>query len=396
MSTQEKRLEALFERYILRVISPEEERELMALLADPGLAGKREELIEKAYDRTTEDFSLTNAQAESIFAGIVNPTAESRNRGRIIPLGWKRWAAAASVMLAVAFGGYFVLNNSASKNTSTNTAKATPADVPAPATNRAMITLSNGQSIYLDSVANGNLLQQNGVEIVKLADGKIAYTGTTTDVVYNTLTNPRGSRVIDMALADGSHVWLNAGSSVSFPLAFVGKERRVSITGEAYFEVAKNAAAPFIVDVAGKCSIEVLGTHFNVNAYSDEASVNTTLLEGSVKVTSQATRESKMITPGQQIQLHGNEQLVLNANPRIEQVMAWKNGYLNFENADLPMVMRKIARWYDVEVVYEGDVPRRQFGGEIQSDLSLSQTVNILEKNNVHFRIEGKKLFVRK
>ncbi len=396
MSTQEKRLEALFERYILRVISPEEERELMALLADPSLAGKREELIEKAYDRTTEDFSLTNAQAESIFAGIVNPTAESRNRGRIIPLGWKRWAAAASVMLAVAFGGYFVLNNSASKNTSTNTAKATPADVPAPATNRAMITLSNGQSIYLDSVANGNLLQQNGVEIVKLADGKIAYTGTTTDVVYNTLTNPRGSKVIDMALADGSHVWLNAGSSVSFPLAFVGKERRVSITGEAYFEVAKNAAAPFIVDVAGKCSIEVLGTHFNVNAYSDEASVNTTLLEGSVKVTAQATRESKMITPGQQIQLHGNEQLVLNANPRIEQVMAWKNGYLNFENADLPMVMRKIARWYDVEVVYEGDVPRRQFGGEIQSDLSLSQTVNILEKNNVHFRIEGKKLFVRK
>ncbi len=259
-----------------------------------------------------------------------------------------------------------------------------------------MITLSNGQSIYLDSVANGNLLQQNGVEIVKLADGKIAYTGTTTDVVYNTLTNPRGSKVIDMALADGSHVWLNAGSSVSFPLAFVGKERRVSITGEAYFEVAKNAAAPFIVDVAGKCSIEVLGTHFNVNAYSDEASVNTTLLEGSVKVTAQATRESKMITPGQQIQLHGNEQLVLNANPRIDQVMAWKNGYLNFENADLPMVMRKIARWYDVEVVYEGDVPRRQFGGEIQSDLSLSQTVNILEKNNVHFRIEGKKLFVRK
>lgn len=396
MTTKEKRLEALLERYIQRVTSPEEERELMALLADANLAGKREELIEKAYDSTSAEYSLTSSQAEAIFAQIVGNPVNKRNQGRIIQLNWKRWAAAAAIVAAVASGGYFVWNNSLSKNNAEKTAKHTQTDVLAPATNRAMITLSNGQSIYLDSVASGNLLQQNGVEIVKLADGKIAYTGTTTEVLYNTLTNPRGSKVIDMALADGSHVWLNAGSSVSFPLAFVGKERRVSITGEAYFEVAKNAASPFIVDVAGKCSVEVLGTHFNVNAYSDEASINTTLLEGSVKVTAQATSESKLISPGQQIQLYSNEQLVLNANPRIEQVMAWKNGYLNFENADLPMVMRKLARWYDVDIVYEGETPRRQFGGEIQSDLSLSQVLNILQKNNVTFKIEGRKLIVRK
>lgn len=396
MTTKEKRLEALLERYILRVSTPDEENELMALLADSGLAGKREELIEKAYDSTSEDYSLTSAQAEAIFADIVGQPLTKRNQGRIVPFNWKRWAAAAAILVAVAFGGYYVLNNTLFQNNAENTAKNAPTDVLAPTTNRAMITLSNGQSIYLDSVANGNLLKQNGVEIVKLADGKIAYSGTTTEVLYNTLTNPRGSKVIDMALADGSHVWLNAGSSVSFPLAFVGKERRVSITGEAYFEVAKNAASPFIVDVAGKCSVEVLGTHFNVNAYTDETSINTTLLEGSVKVIAQTTRESKIISPGQQIQLYSNAQLVLNANPHIEQVMAWKNGYLNFENADLPMVMRKLARWYDVEIEYEGETPRRLFGGEIQSDLSLSQVVNILQKNNVHFRIEGRKLIVGK
>lgn len=395
MTMKEQRLEELFYRYVQQQTSPEEEGELMALLSDSSLSGKREELIGNAYDRSAEEFRMDEAQAEAIFHGIVNPPVVSRNRGQLIKFNWKRWAAAASVVLALAFGGYLVFKNVPSKNGDKQTASLTPADVPAPATNRAMITLSNGQSIYLDSVANGNLLQQNGVEIVKLADGKIAYSGTTTEAVYNTLTNPRGSKVIDMALADGSHVWLNAGSSVSFPLAFVGKERRVSITGEAYFEVAKNADAPFIVDVTGKCSIEVLGTHFNVNAYTDETSVNTTLLEGSVKVTAQATRELKLIAPGQQVQVYANAKLVFNASPNLEQVMAWKNGYLNFDDADLPMVMRTLARWYDVDVVYEGEMPRRRFGGEMQSDLSLSQMLSILEKNNVHFRIEGKKLFVK-
>lgn len=395
MTTNEQRLEVLFDKYIQQSISTNEAQELMALLADASMAAKREELIEKLYDHSTEDFKLTTAQSDSIFSAIINPEPAQISKTPVVKLQWQRWVAAASILLAIAFGGFFILNNRLSNQQDAATANAGKADVQAPVANKAMITLSNGQNIYLDSVANGQLLQQNGIEIVKLADGKIAYKGTSTEVLYNTLTNPRGSKVIDMALADGSHVWLNAGSSISFPLAFVGKQRKVSITGEAYFEVAKNAAAPFIVDVAGKCQVEVLGTHFNVNAYTDEASVNTTLLEGSVKVTAQSTSESKLITPGQQIQLHANAQLILQKNAPLEQVMAWKNGYLNFENADLPMVMRKIARWYDMDVVYEGAVPRRLFGGEIQNDLSLSQVLRILEKNNVHFRIDGNKLFVK-
>lgn len=392
---KEQRLEVLFDKYVQQSISTEEEQELLALLADASMAGKREELVEKLYDNTADTFMLTHEQANAIFNAIVPPAVATAKPARILSFRWKTWAAAASILIAVAFGAYFILTHYNANQQNQSTASATQSDVKAPVTNKAMITLSNGQSIYLDSVANGQLLQQNGIEIVKLADGKIVYKGTSTDMVYNTLTNPRGSKVIDMALADGSHVWLNAGSSISFPLAFIGKDRRVSITGEAYFEVAKNAAAPFIVDVDGKCSVEVLGTHFNVNAYSDEASINTTLLEGSVKVVARATSESKLITPGQQVQLYANAQLKLNANPRLEEVMAWKNGYLNFDNADLPMVMRKIARWYDVDVVYDGNIPRRQFGGEIQNDLSLSQVLRILEKNNVQFKIDGNKLFVK-
>ncbi|MCC6761720.1 MAG: DUF4974 domain-containing protein [Chitinophagaceae bacterium] len=393
MTTNEQRLEVLFDKYIQQSISATEEQELMALLADASLAAKREALIEKVYDNSTADFSLTPEQSDSIFTAIIQPSLPQTRQAPIVKFQWKRWAVAASILAAIAFGGYFILSKNIAHQQDESTA-GTRSDVKAPATNKAMITLSNGQSIYLDSVANGQLLQQNGIEIVKLADGKIVYKGTTTEVLYNTLTNPRGSKVIDMALADGSHVWLNAGSSISFPLAFVGKERKVSITGEAYFEVAKNAAAPFIVDINGKCHVEVLGTHFNVNAYTDESAIKTTLLEGSVRVTASASKISKLIEPGQQAQLHANDHFTIQKNAPIDEVMAWKNGYLNFNNADLPTVMRKLERWYNIQVMYEGEVPRRSFGGEIQNSLTLSQVLHILEKNNVRFKVDGNKLIV--
>lgn len=393
MTTNEQRLEVLFDKYIQQSISATEEQELMALLADASLAAKREALIEIVYDNSTADFSLTPEQSDSIFTAIIQPSLPQTRQAPIVKFQWKRWAVAASILAAIAFGGYFILSKNIAHQQDESTA-GTRSDVKAPATNKAMITLSNGQSIYLDSVANGQLLQQNGIEIVKLADGKIVYKGTTTEVLYNTLTNPRGSKVIDMALADGSHVWLNAGSSISFPLAFVGKERKVSITGEAYFEVAKNAAAPFIVDINGKCHVEVLGTHFNVNAYTDESAIKTTLLEGSVRVTASASKMSKLIEPGQQAQLHANDHFIIQKNAPIDEVMAWKNGYLNFNNADLPTVMRKLERWYNIQVMYEGEVPRRSFGGEIQNSLTLSQVLHILEKNNVRFKVDGNKLIV--
>lgn len=393
MREKEERFELLFDLYVSRNASASQESELMQLLLDPELSHKKEILVGQAYD-LEPGYLMTDLQATSIFSNIVKSAHAEKQLAPVWKLALKRWLAAASVILAIGVGTYLFQHYPPHQNKVLGIVEAPLQDIKAPSTNRAMITLSNGQTIYLDSAANGKIMQQGGLEIVKLADGKIAYSGNSKDVIYNTLTNPRGSKIIDMVLADGSHVWLNAGSSVTFPLSFVGKDRRVKITGEAYFEVAKNAAIPFRVNVAGKCEIEVLGTRFNVNSYDDEAVIKTTLLEGSVSVKAINTHESLLIAPGQQAQLNSNAQISLNSRPNLEQIMAWKNGYLHFDNADLQLVMRQLARWYDVEIFYQGELPKRQFAGDMQLDLNLSQVLRILETNNVHFRIDGKKLYV--
>jgi ferric-dicitrate binding protein FerR (iron transport regulator) len=206
------------------------------------------------------------------------------------------------------------------------------------------------------------------------------------------VTTPRGGQY-QLLLSDGSKVWLNSASSIRFPVSFAGDTRRVEVSGEAYFEVAKNPSMPFKVDVDGKNEVEVLGTHFNINSYADEGSIKTTLLEGSVKVTSLKTHESKLITPGQQAQLNKEGQITISkADP--DKVMAWKNGYFNVDGADTKTVMQLLSRWYDVDVVYEGAIPQREWGGDIEKNLKLSQMLKILEKNNLHFRLEGRKLMV--
>ncbi len=189
-----------------------------------------------------------------------------------------------------------------------------------------------------------------------------------------------------MTLNDGSKVWLNAGSSITYPVAFVGDERKVTITGEAYFEVAKNAGMPFRVKINESTEIEVLGTHFNVNAYADEASINTTLVEGSVRVT--ANKKVQLLSPGQQAQVNANAiNLIKDAD--VAQVLAWKDGLFSFKDADLPTVMRQLARWYDVEVQYEGAIPEKEFNGKIGKTLTLNQVLRVLTKTHVNYRIEN-------
>jgi ferric-dicitrate binding protein FerR (iron transport regulator) len=195
-----------------------------------------------------------------------------------------------------------------------------------------------------------------------------------------------------VVLADGSKVWLNAESSITFPTAFIGKERNVEIKGEAYFEVAHNAQMPFNVKVKNM-TVQVLGTHFNVNAYDDENWIKTTLLEGSIKVSKGS--DSKIIKPGEQAQTeNGDNSLIAVQAVDPDEVVAWKNGLFHFNNAGLPEVMHQLSRWYDVDVVYNGPVPKRKFGGEMQSNLKLSQVLELLEKNEVNFKIEGKKIIV--
>lgn len=310
---------------------------------------------------------------------------------RHIPFRRKWNWVAASVLLLLGIGGYFFL---AKKEKQPDVAVHMSADVAAPTGNRATITLADGTSIFLDSVDQGQLARQGAIKLIKLANGKIAYQplgdGEDQAVVYNTLSNPRGSKVIDMQLSDGSHVWLNAGSSVTYPVAFTGSSRSVKLEGEGYFEVAKDAKRKFIV-TAGGVSTEVLGTHFNVNAFKDDdQNIKITLLEGSVKVNNSQMTSS--LEPGQQA-LVANE-IKIETDVDMHLVMAWKNGYFQFDRASLQSVMKELARWYDVEIVYEGYNRPRTFAGEIERNLSLSQVLKILEKNKVNFRIEGKELRV--
>ncbi|MDP4286223.1 MAG: FecR domain-containing protein [Bacteroidota bacterium] len=320
---------------------------------------------------------------------------ERRNdNGRII--SWRLFykIAAASLIIFISCAAAWFALRTPKDNT---IAKASPKqlkNVTTPGGNKAILTLSDGSTIILDSAKNGQVAQQGGAQIAKLANGQLVYNALDNKpakVVFNTLTTPRGGQ-FKLTLPDGSEVWLNAASSIKYPTAFIGNERKVEISGEAYFEIAHNAAKPFKVSVNGM-EVKVLGTHFNINAYTDEASVKTTLLEGSVNL----TKGSAAITlkPGQQAQLGNSGNIKVIDNVDIDQVVAWKNGYFSFNRSDLQTVMRQLARWYDVEINYEGKIPERQFGGKIDRNSNLSEVLKILEESKVHFSIEEKKIIVR-
>jgi ferric-dicitrate binding protein FerR (iron transport regulator) len=245
-------------------------------------------------------------------------------------------------------------------------------------------------------MGNGVVTTQ-GKTTVSISNGKLVYnTGTDgNEVLYNTMTTPKG-REYQLVLPDGTTVWLNAASSITYPTAFTGKNRNVAITGEAYFEVVKDQTKPFHVKM-NDTEVEVLGTHFNINAYPDEASINTTLLEGSVRVIRK--NNMAMLKPGQQAQVNTSSPadaagITVTSNADLDQVMAWKNGSFQFDGVPLSAAMRQLSRWYDVEVVYEKGVPDIKLGGEMKRDLNLSQVLKGLGKLGVNCKVEGKKLVV--
>lgn len=259
-----------------------------------------------------------------------------------------------------------------------------------PGKNGAVLTLADGRQVVLDSLGNGVVANQNGSQVL-LKEGTLAYESAGAakgEVAYNTMTTPKG-RQFKITLPDGTGVWLNAASSISYPTAFTGNERKVTVTGEVYFEVVKNPRMPFKVSVNNKAEVEVLGTHFNVNAYSNESAVKTTLLEGSVKV---RYNNTVILKPGQQA--IGDSQLTI-ANADVEQVMAWKNGLFNFEGASFKEIMQQLERWYNIEVVYEKGIPDIEFEGKMTRDVPLNDLLKMLERSDIHFRIEGQKLLVQ-
>lgn len=267
--------------------------------------------------------------------------------------------------------------------------------------NKAILTLGDGSQIILDDAKNGILANQGGNSVLKAAEGEVIYSFISekqdplskdeqATPVYNTIETPKGGK-FQVKLPDGSKVWLNAASSLRFPTVFNGSKRQVELTGEAYFEVAPDKNKIFEVNTRNQV-VQVLGTHFNINAYHDEPTVNTTLLEGSVRVSDLRTNISQLLKPGEQSQL--SEQIdVINLKDTNEAV-AWKAGYFQFDEADIKTVMRQIERWYDVSVVYEGELPNYRFGGEIERNLSLLQVLKVLQKTKVHFRLEGREVIV--
>jgi transmembrane sensor len=321
---------------------------------------------------------------------------------------WWRRVAAAVAVAAIAGGGYWAVKHG-SRGTVVPEVQPQVAVRPTdalPGGNRATLTLSNGQQINLDNSGNGVVASQGNMNVTKLGDGQLAYNkasgeynkasgGVAAAALFNTLSTPRAGQ-FTLTLPDGSKVWLNNASSIRYPVAFTGASREVELTGEAYFEIAKDASHPFRVAVhkADRTStIEVLGTSFNIMAYDDEAAERTTLVEGSVRFINGST--TALLKPEEQSVLDEKGSLKTLDHVNIAEITAWKNGFFHFDHASLETTMRQLARWYDVDVKYEGNIPDQQFMGKIQRNLPLSAVLKGLENEHVHFQLDGRQLVVK-
>jgi len=307
---------------------------------------------------------------------------------------FRRIVAAASILLFLSIGGYFLLNKPVKNQVAAIKPGTFKNDIQ-PGSNNAILTLANGKQIVLKNAGKGLVASQGNIQIQKTADGELKYeTGNAghanTGISFNTVTTKRANK-IDVVLPDGTIAYLDAASSIHFPTAFTGNSREVAITGQVYFEVAHDKTKPFRVIVKGQ-TVEVLGTHFNINAYDDETEVKTTLLEGSVKIS--INGQSATLSPGEQAQIGVIANKINIIHPDLDEVMAWKNGLFKFNNTDLQTTMRQLVRWYDVEVVYDGTNKNYHFGGYIPRDSKLSEVLRILQLSGVKFSIVGKKIIV--
>ena len=312
---------------------------------------------------------------------------------------WLRYAAA--VLLITGAGLYLYRQTHTRKTAPASVQAVVPNDV-APGKNKAILVLGDGTQISLDSAGNGALASQGRTKIMKTAGGRIVYlpdAAGSVAVLMNTMYVPKGGQY-QLTLPDGTRVWLNAASSITYPTAFNGSGRSVTISGEAYFEVAKKANSPFHVRIGDRAKIQVLGTSFNVNAYEEETDIRATLLDGKIKVEQQ--QRSVVLTPGQQARLRtgplataSGPAITVIGHADIDKVMAWKNGYFNFEDMRFAEAMRQLARWYDIDVVYDNGIPEIPLGGETSRDLKLSDLLKGLAGAGVKYRLEqGRRLII--
>lgn len=393
MALSKNRISYLLEVYSSRRATPSEEEELFEWVKKGN-----ERPIKKHIEKLVTDHNFNQLVPSVEWDRMYERIMEEKDSRDVQPTlrkrTWVRWAAAAVVISLLGSLYYYNAEDKESQKIVVLQQPTTNGIAPPNSVN-AVLTLSNGQKIILDSAGNGVLAMQGTVNVVKLANGQLAYKGSSDNIEYNTLSNPRGSRVTSLILADGTKVWLNAASTLKYPTAFAGNERKVEVTGEAYFEVSHNAAMPFIVN-KGETSVQVLGTHFNVNAYDDETSLNITLLEGSVKVIK--GNEKVLISPGEQAEVSNNitaSKPIKIHSADVDQVMAWKNGLFSYKGASIETIMRQVSRWYNVDVVFEKPVTEK-FYAQVSRNTDVSNLLKMLEATKaVHFRIEGKVITVR-
>ena len=411
------RIDELIIKHLLQEISEKEKQELDQWLNS---SEKNRYFFEQVMDRDDlkqkwKDYN--EVDETQLWQSITGKIPELYTTNAEIPntFKWRRIAIAAAIISIVAFISWYFLVNKINKVVENNSSVIAKNDV-TPGGNKAVLTLADGTTIILDNAKNGSLAQQGSTAITK-DKGKVTYDASSSPLTidhspltFNTISTPRGGQ-FSVILPDGSQVWLNAASSIRFPVTFTGSERKVMLTGEAYFEVApirlrSGQKMPFKVvmqkTTGGTTEVEVLGTHFNINAYDDEAVQKTTLLEGKVKVSvtggQPATRNPQpetILTPGQQAQVTEAGTIRRISDVDTELAVAWKNGRFQF-GTNIQTVMRQIARWYDVEVVYQGKMPEYEFVGQISRFNNVSEVLKLLEMTGgIRFQIKDKKIIVK-
>jgi len=366
--------------------------ELASKIAEGTASDQEVELYNAYYNffqRPAEDWEGTmgdKTETGKLLKILIDEKIDLSSTRRSI---WPRIAAAASVILALSAGAYFITYRYYHQKPT-----GAVADQLLPGSNKAVLTLANGSKLSLTDAGNGSIAHQSNVSVIKNKGGQLVYqvnsqagNGNNTEL-YNTVVTPRGGQY-SLKLSDGTLVTLDAQSSIRFPVAFIGTERKVEITGQAYFEVVHDPARRFSVIANGQ-TIEDIGTHFNVNAYTDEPAAVTTLLEGKIKVNWNAV--SLILNPGQQaVQAAGK---LVRQPADIEKAVAWKDGLFHFSNADLQSVMRQFSRWYNVDVVYKGVIPEHDFNGTISRNVKASEIFELLHRYQINAHLEGHQVIV--
>jgi len=392
-------LKILFSKYMNDACTSAEIQRLMQHFTEAKQETELRRLIlnEIKKDVETDDDALDSRILEIYDRLKVKLDGVSTKKNTVRVMGsYIRYAAAAVIFLAVSATIYFYTHQNNGLENRVHIADNQVNDA-VPGGNKAILILSDGSELSLTDADNGELAIQAGIKVSKTDDGQLVYefseNSKSTKPLYNTIKTPVGGQY-QLNLPDGSRVWLNAASSLTFPANFNGNDRKVTLKGEAYFEVAKNQGKPFIVSsiVANRTQeVKVLGTHFNVNGYENEETIKTTLLEGSVQVSSGAG--VKVLQPGQQSVLDQNKINIYQVDAN--QAIDWKNGDFVFSDEGIHSIMRKLERWYDIEVVYQQNIPEIGFGAEISRTKKLSEVLKVLETTgNVHFKIEGRRVTV--